>query len=149
MKTHLAAGLLAAAVCVASTSRAATPDPEHLSLGFLKFTVADLPRMEAFYEKAFGLTVQKRLDNGDNIELILTNPKGLDLALVAYKDKRKVELGTANGPIGFYLSDVDGVYKRAMAAGAVSKSPPGGAGGLRVAIVADPEGHDIELLHLP
>jgi hypothetical protein len=36
-----------------------------------------------------------------------------------------------------------------VAAGGVSKSPPGGGGGVRVAIVTDPEGHDIELLHLP
>jgi hypothetical protein len=36
-----------------------------------------------------------------------------------------------------------------MAAGATSKSKPGGANGLRVATVTDPEGHDIELLHLP
>ena len=59
-----------------------------------------------------------------------------------------ITLGNANGPIGFYLKDVDGAYQRAMAAGAVSKTAPRSAAGARVAIVADPEGHDIELLHL-
>jgi predicted enzyme related to lactoylglutathione lyase len=116
---------------------------------FLKFTVADLPAMQSFYEKAFGMTQQKRLDNPGSTEVILTGPSpGADLALVFYKDGRKVALGTANGPIGFYLQDVDAVYAKAMAAGGVSKSPPRAGGGARVAIVADPEGHDIELLHL-
>jgi predicted enzyme related to lactoylglutathione lyase len=132
----------------AGAAQAAPADPAALSLGFLKFTVADLPAMQGFYQKAFGLQLQKRLDNPVDTEVILTNPKGLDLALVYYKDNRKITLGNANGPIGFYLQDVDGAYQRAMAAGAVSRSPPRSGGGARVALVADPEGHEIELLHL-
>ena len=128
--------------------QARAADAEPVSLSFLKFTVSDLPKMQAFYEKAFGMTQQKRLDNPANTEVILTGPKALDLALVHYKDGRAVTLGSANGPIGFYLKDVDAAYERAMAAGAVSKSPPRNGPGARVAIVADPEGHDIELLHL-
>lgn len=141
--------MAAASLALASAAHSQPAEPAHLSLSFLKFTVSDLPTMQAFYQKAFGLQLQKHLDNGDNTEVILTNPKGLDLALVSYKDKRKITLGNANGPIGFYLQDVDAAYKSAMAAGAASRSAPGGAGGLRVAIVTDPEGHDIELLHLP
>jgi len=94
------------------------------------------------------MTQQKRLDNPASTEVILTDPKGLDLALVYYKDGRKITLGNANGPIGFYLKDVDAAYARAMAAGAVSKAAPRTGGGARVALVADPEGHEIELLHL-
>jgi lactoylglutathione lyase len=141
----LAAGL----VFAAAQARAAQP----LSLGFIKFNVADQPKMEAFYEKAFGFTVQKvAVDSPMVKEIILTNPKGMDLALVFYKDGRKIAVGSAEGPIGFYLKDAKGVddaYASALAAGATSKSKPGGGGGLRVATVADPEGHDIELLHLP
>ena len=143
--------IMAAAVRLgpAAHSAPATPvDPAHPSLSFLKFTVSNLPAMQTFYEKAFGMQQQKRLDGPANTEVILTTPGGADLALVFYKDKRAVALGNANGPIGFYLTDVDGAYKRAMAAGAVSRSAPGGGPGVRVAIVADPEGHDIELLHL-
>ena len=133
----------------ARTAHAAPADPGHLRVSFLKFTVADLPAMQTFYEKAFGMQQQKRLDNPGSIEVILTGPApGADLALVFYKDGRKVALGTANGPIGFYLKDVDSVYARAMAAGATSKSAPRTGGDARVAIVADPEGHDIELLDL-
>jgi predicted enzyme related to lactoylglutathione lyase len=35
-----------------------------------------------------------------------------------------------------------------MAAGAVSRAAPRTAGNARVALVVDPEGHEIELLHL-
>jgi predicted enzyme related to lactoylglutathione lyase len=106
--------------------------------------------MQTFYEKAFGMGLQKHLNNPGNTEVILTTPGGMDLALVNYTDKRKITPGNANGPIGFYLTaaEVDAAYKSAMAAGAVSRSPPGGGPGVHVAIVADPEGHEIELLHL-
>ena len=138
----------AAAVQLAQGARAAPADPAALPVGFLKFTVSDLPAMQGFYEKAFGLTQQKRLDNPVNTEVILTSGAGADLALVHYKDGRKVTLGTANGPIGFYLKDVDAAYARAMAAGAVSRTAPRSGAGARVAVVVDPEGHEIELLHL-
>lgn len=145
--------LFASALSVLTAAPAAhaveSADPAHPSLSFVRFIVTDLPTMEAFYRKAFGMEVQKRLDNGDNLEVILTTPGGLDLALEHFKDNHKIVLGNANGAMGFYLKDVDGAYKRAMDAGAKSKTPPGGGGGLRVAIVSDPEGHDIELLHLP
>jgi len=141
----VAAGL----AITAGAARAAEP----LSLGFLKFNVADQPKMLDFYEKAFGFTVQKvAVDNAQQKEVILTNPKGMDLALLYHKDGRKIAVGSAEGPIGFYLKDakaVDDAYASALAAGATSKSKPGGAGGLRVATVTDPEGHEIELLHLP
>jgi len=139
---------MAAGMAFGSGAQAAT-DPASMRPAFLKFTVSNLPAMQAFYEKAFGMTQQKRLDNPGSTEVILTSTSvGADLALVFYKDGRKIALGTANGPIGFYLQDVDGVYARAMAAGAVSKSAPRTGGNARVAVVADPEGHDIELLHL-
>ena len=152
MKTYSGLGLMLALaanlVLAPGGVRAAPGDQEPLNLSFLKFTVSDLPTMQAFYQKAFGMTQQKRLDNPGSTEVILTDPKGLDLALVHYKDGRKITLGNANGPIGFYLKDVDGAYARAMAAGAAARSAPRSAGNARVALVVDPEGHDIELLHL-
>ena len=150
MKKHY--GLALAAGLALATGAAQAMAAEPLALGFVKFNVADQPKMVAFYEKAFGLTLQKTVDNPMITEIILTNPKGLDLALVHYKDNRKIAIGSAEGPIGFYLKDaqaVDAAYASALAAGATSKSKPGGAQGLRVAVVADPEGHEIELLHLP
>ena len=124
-------------------------DPVHPSLSFVRLNVSDMPRMVGFYEKAFGMAEQRRMDNAGNLEVILTTPGGLDLALQQFKDKRKLTLGDAYGEIGFYIQDVEGAYKRAIDAGAVSKVAPGGADGLRVAIVLDPEGHAIELLRRP
>lgn len=124
-------------------------DPIHPSLSFVRLNVSDMAKIAAFYEKAFGMAEQRRMTNGGNLEVILTTPGGLDLALQQFKDRRKLSLGDAYGEIGFYIQDVDGAYKRAIAAGAVSKVPPSGAGGLRVAVVLDPEGHPIELLRRP
>ena len=149
MKNHLRMGLFVAMALALIPTLAAPAIAEPINLSFVKFTVSDLPRMQAFYQKAFGLSVQKSLDYPGNKEVILTGPSGLALALVNYKDKRAITLGNANGPIGFYLQDVDAVYKSAMAAGATSKSAPRTMGTSHVAVVADPEGHDIELLHLP
>jgi lactoylglutathione lyase len=142
----LAAGVVLAAGAAQAQDRPQVP-------GFVKFNVADQDKMVTFYEKAFGATQQKvAADNAQLKEIILNNPKGMDLAMVHYKDGRKIAIGSAEGPIGFYFKDAKGVddaYAGAMAAGATSKSKPGGGGGLHVAIVADPEGHEIELLHLP
>lgn len=148
----LVAGLACASVAQAQAqgqpAKPVKPDPATLNLSFVKFNVSDQPAMQAFYMKAFGMTLQKKIDNPQLTEIILTDPKGLDLALVHYKDGRKISIGSAEGPIGFYLNDVDTAYKHAMAAGAKSLSAPGGGKGIRVARVADPEGHEIELLHL-
>jgi catechol 2,3-dioxygenase-like lactoylglutathione lyase family enzyme len=155
MKTLRGLGILLAA----STALALAPgarslavesnDPVHPSLSFVRLNVSDMAKMVAFYEKAFGMAEQRRMTNGGNLEVILTTPGGLDLALQQFKDQRKLTLGDAYGEIGFYIQDVDGAYKRAIDAGAVSRVQPGGAGGLRVAIVLDPEGHPIELLRRP
>jgi catechol 2,3-dioxygenase-like lactoylglutathione lyase family enzyme len=124
-------------------------DPSHPSLSFVRLNVSDMAKTVAFYEKAFGMTEQRRMANRGNLEVILTSPGGLDLALQQFADKRTLTLGDAYGELGFYLEDVDGAYRRAMDAGAASRMAPGGAGGLRLAIVLDPEGHPIELLRRP
>jgi catechol 2,3-dioxygenase-like lactoylglutathione lyase family enzyme len=127
-------------------------DPTHPSLSFVRLNVSDMPRMVAFYEKAFGMTEQRRMANGGNLEVILTTPGGLDLALQQFRDKRPLTLGDAYGEIGFYIQDVDEAYRRVVDAGAAPRTPPGGPGGpggLRVAVVLDPEGHPIELLRRP
>ncbi|MBV8537839.1 MAG: VOC family protein [Alphaproteobacteria bacterium] len=149
---HLRVIAASAALALAPGARSLaveSNDPVHPSLSFVRLNVSDMPRIVAFYEKAFGMTEQRRMDNGGNQEVILSTPGGLDLALQHFKDNRKLTLGDAYGEIGFYIQDVDAAYKRAIDAGAVSKVAPGGGGGLRVAIVLDPEGHAIELLRRP
>ena len=153
MNRHQRIGVMLAAAGLVLAAGSAWAQGAPTVPGFVKFNVADQDKMLAFYQKAFGATVQKvAVDSPQLKEIILNNPKGMDLALVHFKDGRKIEIGSAEGPIGFYFKDakaVDDAYASAMAAGATSKSKPGGANGLRVARVADPEGHEIELLHLP
>jgi catechol 2,3-dioxygenase-like lactoylglutathione lyase family enzyme len=155
MKSLPSLGVLFAAAAVLALAPGArslaveSNDPVHPSLSFVRLNVSDMAKMVAFYERAFGMTEQRRMTNGGDLEVILTTPGGLDLALQQFKDQRKLTLGDAYGEIGFYIQDVDGAYKRAIAAGATSRTPPGGGGGLRVAIVLDPEGHPIELLRRP
>ena len=94
--TGVALALMMAGLALGSgvQSAQAAGDPASLRVSFLKFTVANLPAMQTFYEKAFGMTQQKRLDNPGSTEVILTSPSGgADLALVFYKDGRKVALG--------------------------------------------------------
>lgn len=152
MRRAFGVGAALAMAMAAAGSQALAQDRPQVP-GFVKFNVADQDKMVAFYEKAFGATVQKvAVDNPQIKEIILNNPKGMDLGLVFYKDGRKIAIGSAEGPIGFYFKDAKGVdeaYASAMAAGATAKTRPSGAGGLRVVTVTDPEGHDIELLHLP
>jgi len=153
MKQRLGLGVLlaaSAALALAPGARAVeSTDPAHPALSFVRINVMNMPRMVTFYETAFGMTEQRRMDNRGDLEVVLTTPGGLDLVLQRPKDVRKLTLGDAYGELGFYIQDVDGAYKRAMDAGAASKVAPGGTGGLRVAIVLDPEGHPVELLRRP
>jgi hypothetical protein len=84
MKASHSLGLLvtaAASLALASGAQAApavSAEPGHPNLSFLKFTVTDLPAMQTFYEKAFGMRLQKHLNNPGNTEVILTTPGGMD-----------------------------------------------------------------------
>ena len=142
---------LAAGLALAASSQALAQDKPQGPPVREGSTMADQDKMLAFYQKAFGAGAEDRGHDSPQLkEIISGDPKGMDLALVFYKDGRKIAIGSAEGPIGFYLKDakaVDDAYASAMAAGATSKSKPGGGGGLRVATVTDPEGHEIELLH--
>jgi len=114
MKNLRVTGVLlaaSAALALATGARSLaeeTNDPTHPSLSFVRLNVSDMPKMVAFYEKAFGMSEQRRMANGGDLEVILTTPGGLDLALQQFKDARKLSLGDAYGEIGFYLQDVDG-----------------------------------------
>src|ERR1700761_1526924 len=135
MKNLRSAGVLlalSAAMALAPGARSLaveSNDPVHPSLSFVRLNVSDMAKAVAFYERAFGMTEQRRMDNRGDLEVILTSPGGLDLALQQFKDGRRLALGDAYGEIGFYIQDVDGAYKRAMEAGATPRTPPAGPGG--------------------
>ena len=119
---------------------------------FTKLVVADLDKSAAFYESVFALTVQARIEaviTGRPITEIVyktTGKGGGNFILLAFHDAPTPAAG--EGIIGFVTDEIDALVTRVATAGgavlqAAADSPQHG---IRVAFVADPEGHMIELL---
>jgi lactoylglutathione lyase len=159
MKIMLCAiGIAAAGAIPSAFAQPAQSAPAHasqgeaqpaLSLSFVKLAVADLDLMTSFYERAFQLQVAVRIDRPEVTEVGLAGPNRVQLVLVLRRGAAPPPLGGAIGPIGFFVDDVDGAYRKALAAGAKSRREPANYGASRAAFLLDPEGHEIELAHLP
>jgi lactoylglutathione lyase len=116
---------------------------------FSKLIVSDLDGAVDFYARVLGLAVLQSIDMDELAERILGKPGqqgGANLVLYQHKDGRKLTLGDAHGPVGFFVRDVDTAYAHALTQGANAHREPFDAGTLRVAFILDPEGHEIELL---
>jgi len=123
-----------------------------IRLSFFKLNTADMEAALEFYRAAFGFTVIMTFDEPDFLEHILGLPgqeSGPNLLLVQYKDGRDVTPGPGHGPVGFDTSDITAAFDRAISNGAKCLVPIFETGGVKVAILADPEGHEIELVQLP
>jgi predicted enzyme related to lactoylglutathione lyase len=119
--------------------------------GFVKFVVRDLEAMRGFYERAFGLVVAQTIDLPDIMELVLRRAgedAGFSLILYWNKDGRETAVGTAHGPLGLYVRDVDAAYAHAVKEGASPHREPWDTGAMRVAFVLDPEGRELELISM-
>jgi lactoylglutathione lyase len=119
--------------------------------GFVKFVVRDLAAMRSFYERAFGLAVAQTIDLPDITELVMRRPgeeTGFSLILYWNKDGREVALGSAHGPLGLYVRDVDAAFAHAVSQGAAAHREPWDTGAMRVAFVLDPEGRELELISM-
>jgi len=118
---------------------------------FTKLHVADLPAMERFYCGCLGFTVTARVDIGADSynleELILAVPGGsTQLNLLHYRGRPVPPAGEA--VIGFTVADLDAALAAIVAAGGMVTVEPTAIPEhqLRLAYVADPEGHTLELL---
>ena len=119
--------------------------------GFVKFVVADLEAMRGFYERAFGLAVSQTIDQPDFMELILRRPgeeTGFSLILFWYRNGPPISAGTAHGPLGLFVRDVDVAYAHAVQQGATAHREPYDTPGMRVGFVLDPEGRELELISM-
>jgi len=119
--------------------------------GFVKFVVRDLAAMRGFYERAFGLVVAQTIDLPEIMELVLRRPgeeAGFSLILYWNRDGRETAVGSAHGPLGLYVRDVDAAYAHAVRQGAAPHREPWDADGMRVAFVLDPEGRELELISM-
>ncbi|UNK78227.1 VOC family protein [Sphingopyxis granuli] len=114
---------------------------------FYKIFVADLDRSIGFYSSCLGFREQRRIDAGKFDETVLVPARqGASVVLCCWKDGRAVQRGTAQGPTGYFVSDVDGIAARMIDRGARTIISPVDYAGMRIAVLADPDGHRIELL---
>ena len=125
--------------------------PDRIALetapAFYKIFVADLGRSINFYSQCLGFREQRRIDAGKFDEVVLAPRKqGASIVLCRWKDDRAVDTGAANGPTGYFVADVDGVAARMTDRGAKIVIGPLDYAGMRIAVLADPDGHQIELL---
>jgi len=119
---------------------------------FMKFVVRDLAAMTAFYETVLGLVVTRTIDVPSALEVVLSpaaDDTGFSLVLYQHKDGREISPGTSHGPLAVFVADTDVAYASALAQGAASQTAPYTVSGIRVAFVADPEGHALEFLSQP
>lgn len=116
-------------------------------LNFFKLQTADIERLATFFRDAFGLEERDRIDLPTVVEIMLAMPgEQFTLVLLSHKDGRAYDHGAAMGPLGFLTRDVDGAIERVQAHGGSLLHAPAELPGMRYAFVADPDGHQIELM---
>lgn len=119
---------------------------------FTKVVVGDLDAQCGFYVAVLGLSAVHRMANGEGAEkheqvVLRGDGEGPSLVLVAYSSREVPVPGEA--VLGFEVADVDVTVHAAVEAGGSVRVAPKSAGGSRVAVVLDPEGHAVELLQKP
>jgi predicted enzyme related to lactoylglutathione lyase len=124
-----------------------------IRLAFFKLNVPESVPAVAFWREAFGFEVTQTFDEAEFYEKVMAIPGqagGPSLMLVAYKDGRDVTIGHGHGAVGLQCEDIVASHARAVSAGAIDVS---GvivvAGGIKVAVLKSPQGHEIELVQLP
>ena len=121
-------------------------------LGFFKLNVPDMAPALAFWREAFGFEVTMSFEEPDFAEHVLALPGqelGPNLMLVEYRDQRDVTPGPGHGPVGLICDDIAASHERALACGAEVLTGVFEAGGVKLALLRSPQGHEIELVELP
>ena len=121
-------------------------------LGFFKLNVPDLELATDFWREAFGFAVTGHVDEPDFRENILALPgqaTGPNLMLVQYKDGRDVTVGPGHGAVGLICDDIQASHDRALVCDAEKQTGVFEAGGVKIAVLRSPQGHEIELIELP
>ena len=121
-------------------------------LGFFKLNVPDLEQATAFWREAFGFAVTAHVDEPVFLENILTLPgqaAGPNLMVVQYKDGRDVTVGPGHGAVGLICEDIQASHDRALVCDAEKVTGVFEAGGVKIAVLLSPQGHEIELIELP
>lgn len=121
------------------------------SLYYFKLTVSDSEALAVFYDKVFGLKEVRRFDalalDDPHLEIFLSTGEGDNqIALLHYVNRPAPTPGEAT--IAFMVEDVDSVVAAALAAGGTSvrAAQTLEEHQFRYAVIADPEGHSIEVM---
>ena len=118
------------------------------TIGNVAINVADLERSERFYVDVLGLEVLNRIQTPDVKESFIgSSAGGSQLALAQHSDDRPIEAGGGMWKVYVATDDADGLFRRAVAAGAEPVADPKHLERFRVTIafVRDPDGHLVEL----
>ena len=121
---------------------------------FSKLIVHDLERTAAFYKAVFGLVEWQRVESATNgrsiveISFLPTYPGGGSLTLIKFLDTPRPCHGEMI--VGFTTNDIQALIERVNAAGGHVTEPIRSMPEhhLRVAFIADVEGHVIEVVQM-
>lgn len=120
------------------------------SLGQYCIYVSDLERSVRFYEQVLGLPVQSRTDIPGVNEVILGADDGGARIQLAHRheDPKPIDHGNALWKLYVNTDDCEGLYQRAMEAGAPSVTPPQRLDRwpVTIAFIEDPDGYLVELV---
>jgi lactoylglutathione lyase len=119
------------------------------TIGNVAINVSDLERSERFYVDVLGLEVLARIDTPDVKEVLLGSSDGGSQLMLARHASQEGPVNAGGGMWKVYLAtdDSQGLYERALAAGATDVAPPTHLTAYKVTIafVQDPDGHLLEL----
>lgn len=122
------------------------------SLFCTKLVVGDLDRMARFYADLFGFSEVARIEahvGGEPIEeVVLINPEKPKEMLIVFRYLERSAPGSGEVILAFRTREIDKLLKHAVSLGARITVPAEAMpeSGYRVAFIADPEGHLVELL---
>ncbi len=125
------------------------------SYSFTKLVVHDLDAMARFYGAVYDLEPIQRVEaeiGGEPIEEIILGRDGAYGGLILLRWVDRDAPPTGELLLGFTTGDIDALFERAVATGAVVRAAPfvsEEAGGMRVGFIADPEGHLAEVVEMP
>ena len=115
--------------------------------------VFDEARSVEFYDQAFGLKVDTRLDFESFTLLYLRSPEAdFEVELTVNKDRTEpYNLGDGYGHLAFVVDDLEAEHARLTEAGLsprkiVEFAPDGGTVIAKFFFIADPDGYQIEVL---
>lgn len=120
-----------------------------VKLAFFKLNTPNMAAALKFYGEVFGFGIVQTFEEESFLEHILAVPgqeSGPNLVLVEYRDGRSVDVGPGHGPVGLVTDDIAALFARAIDAGARALVPVFAMGPVKVGILLDPDGHELELL---